>query len=74
MELPMIVTAMRMQPTTGKGFLVVYSKCGRLPLSMLPDEGQFSDALGSRNKAHFICDIQMGKINIVKEIELGVAK
>jgi|GEM_PF-1448440 len=48
--------------------ILVYSKCGTIPATQLPNEGALKEALGDRDKAYFKCKVQGTLLVLLKEL------
>lgn len=54
-------------PTTDT--ILIYSKCGTIPPTELPEEGALSLAIGDREKAYFECRIENDKLVLIRELK-----
>lgn len=48
--------------------ILIYSKCGTIPATQLPDEGALKFAIGDRNKAYFECRVDGETLVLLREL------
>lgn len=48
--------------------ILIYSKCGTIPPTQLPNEGALKLALGDRGKAYFECRVEGTKLLLLREL------
>lgn len=48
--------------------LLIYTRDGKIPMKIIPDTGEISEALGNRFKANFVCTIDGPNIILGKEV------
>lgn len=48
--------------------LLIYTRDGKIPLTIIPDAGEISEALGNRWKANFVCTVNGTNFTLGKEI------
>lgn len=48
--------------------ILIYSKCGTIPPTQLPNQGALQRAVGDRNKAYFKCRVEGEKLLLLREL------
>lgn len=48
--------------------ILIYSKCGTIPPTVLPNDGAFNIAIGDRYKAYFECRLEGKTLVLMREL------